>query len=151
MNIDERLFTIGHGSRPLSEFLSLLLENGVRMVLDVRSQPHSSRFPQYSRDELDEALRAKGIAYRWMGRHLGGRPLGDTGPAPFEEPASLAAGLDAVRGLSRGGVCALMCAEIEASKCHRLGIADALVDAGVEVAHIGPDGHIEPHQPRLGI
>ena len=81
------LYTIGHGPLPFDDLLRRLQSHGVRTVLDVRSQPHSSRVPQYGKAELEAELVAAGLSYRWLGHHLGGRPLRPDGVAPIDQPA----------------------------------------------------------------
>ena len=80
------LFTIGHGDLPIDELLRNLDAHHVRTVLDVRSQPHSSHAPQYNKHELEAELVAAGISYRWLGNHLGGRPLRPGEPVPIDDP-----------------------------------------------------------------
>ena len=96
------LYTIGHGPLPFDQLLRRLQEHRVRTVLDVRSQPYSSRVPQYSRAELESELVAAGLAYRWLGHHLGGRPLRPGGDAPIDVAAEVAAGVTEAAGLAMG-------------------------------------------------
>src|SRR5262245_20434636 len=68
------VFTIGHSNHPIDRFLDLLKRNSVEVVADVRSHPHSRYSPQFNRLALEEALRAVGVRYVYLGRELGGRP-----------------------------------------------------------------------------
>ncbi|HXF57824.1 MAG TPA: DUF488 domain-containing protein, partial [Actinomycetota bacterium] len=65
------VFTVGHGARPLEEFLAVLEGAGVRRLVDVRTAPGSRRHPHFGREELAAALAARGIQYVWR-RELGG-------------------------------------------------------------------------------
>src|SRR4051812_17434327 len=65
-------FTIGHSTRPIGEFVSLLAPNGIARVVDVRSFPRSRTNPQYNSDALPDALAVHGIAYEHV-RALGGK------------------------------------------------------------------------------
>ena len=148
------VFTIGHSRRAVEELSRLLGEQGVDLVADVRSFPRSRANPQFNSDALGAALAAFGIGYRHL-RALGGRrgPQKLDGPSPngmwrnagFRNYADYAltpefrAGLDALLELAREHTCAIMCAEAVWWRCHRQIIADYLLAAGFDVAHIlGP-------------
>ena len=57
------LFTIGHSTRTLDEFVSLLNENDISAIADVRSSPFSRHMPHFNRDTLQESLKTHGIQY----------------------------------------------------------------------------------------
>ena len=65
------IFTIGHSTRSLEELVELLRAHGVKRVIDIRTIPRSRHNPQYNRDTLGPALRAKGIGYVHL-KNLGG-------------------------------------------------------------------------------
>ena len=67
------IFTIGHGNRPIEEFLDMLQGASVSLLADVRRFPGSRRNPQFSRDKLETALKQAGIEYVWLGESLGGQ------------------------------------------------------------------------------
>jgi len=69
----ETIFTIGHSTRTLQVFLSLLVENELTAVADVRSQPYSRVNPQFNREPLAEFLANHNIAYVFLGEELGAR------------------------------------------------------------------------------
>jgi uncharacterized protein (DUF488 family) len=146
------LYTIGHGATPIDDLLRRLEGHGVRTVLDVRAQPYSSRNPQFDRGELDAELAAAGISYRWLGDHLGGKPLVAGGPVPVDDPRIVAAGVTEAAGLARGATSALLCAEIDPAHCHRSTVLAArFEDAGFTVVHVLGDGSALTHQPTLGL
>ena len=146
------LYTIGHGPLPFDDLLRRLQSHGVRTVLDVRSQPHSSRVPQYGKAELEAELVAAGLSYRWLGHHLGGRPLRPDGVAPIDQPAEVTAGVTEAAGLAAGARSALLCAELDPAHCHRsTALAAHFEEAGFSVVHILADGSLHPHQPSLGV
>ncbi|MGH8801583.1 MAG: DUF488 family protein, partial [Casimicrobiaceae bacterium] len=60
------VFTIGHSTRPLPEFVSLLARQQVTLLLDVRTMPRSRHNPQFNRDTLPAALAAARIGYRHL-------------------------------------------------------------------------------------
>ena len=151
------IFTVGHGTRPIEEFLSLLHQVGVRRLVDVRTAPGSRRHPQFGRTELGASLEAEGIEYVWR-KDLGGwrKPVPDSPntslrSAPFRGYADYMA-TDGFRAAlawliqtSDATTTAIMCAETLWWKCHRRMIADALVAGGYEVVHLGTGSRPEPH------
>ena len=67
------LFTVGHSTRSLEEFLCLLAQNQVGAIADVRSSPYSRHMPHFNRDPLQAALKEHGIQYVFLGEELGAR------------------------------------------------------------------------------
>ena len=66
--MSDSLFTIGHSNHPIEQFLFLLKGCGITAVADVRSQPYSRHYPQYSQGALKISLQEAGIAYVFLGR-----------------------------------------------------------------------------------
>lgn len=156
------IFTIGHSTRTLAEFMSLLEEVQVDLVVDVRSIPRSRTNPQFNLDVLPEALAAAGIGYRHL-LALGGRrhraksvmPSSNTlwRNSSFQNYADYAAtnafrdGLKELAALARHKRCIIMCAEAVWWRCHRRIIADvAVAKHGVSVAHLMHDGRLVAHE-----
>jgi uncharacterized protein (DUF488 family) len=148
------LFSIGHSNTPADRFIELLRAAGVNAVADLRSTPFSRFFPWFSRKTLEVRLAQAGIAYRWYGEPLGGRPgdpgLYRDGVADYDAMAAqpdYRAGLERLIGdASRHRIC-IMCAEREPLDCHRcLLVARSLTEQGLAVGHILHDGAIEPHE-----
>jgi uncharacterized protein (DUF488 family) len=151
-------FTIGHSTRPIEEFVSLLLEAEVRLVVDVRTVPRSRTNPQFNRDALPASLAPRSIAYEHLAM-LGGLrgTQRDVSPetngfwvnASFHNYADYAmgedfrSGLRTLRELGHAARSAVMCAESLWWRCHRRIIADYLIAAGQDVFHILGEGHIE--------
>ena len=67
-----RIWTIGHSTRAIDEFISLLEENEIKLLVDVRAWPSSRRYPQFNKDTLAESLNAHGIRYQHF-PELGGK------------------------------------------------------------------------------
>ena len=153
------IYTIGHGGGSFTDLERRLGPHRVGIIVDVRSQPWSSRAPDFNRDALEIHAAGVGLAYRWLGRSLGGRPSERTPSAAdgdlAEEQAmaaspSFSAGLDEVEGLADIAPVVLLCAETDARSCHRATlIAPALIARGYHVHHIDAHGVAEPHQDRL--
>ena len=153
------IFTIGHSTRPIAEFLTLLQQVGVDLLVDVRSIPRSRTNPQFNADALPGPLGDSGIRYRHLSA-LGGLRHRKKGAPPslntfwhvaaFRNYADYAAteafqtGLNELRALSRDNCCAIMCAEAVWWRCHRRIIADYLLTQGVPVMHIMGLDKIDP-------
>ena len=58
------VFTIGHSTRPVSEFIEIIKAYGIKRVVDIRTIPRSRHNPQFNKDELNKSLRAVKIGYR---------------------------------------------------------------------------------------
>src|SRR5215475_12933653 len=58
-----RIWTVGHSTRTIDEFISLLKANEIKVLADVRAWPSSKRYPQFNKDALTESLKAHGIRY----------------------------------------------------------------------------------------
>jgi uncharacterized protein (DUF488 family) len=151
-----RIFTIGHGRRPADELVSLLLDAGVRTLIDVRRFPGSRRNPQFNQAALAETLGDSGIEYLHAVA-LGGRRSGEAGEERFgciREPAfrSYAARMaltewkEALADALGEAAPAFMCAETLWWRCHRKLISDLLVARGHEVVHLLRPGAVQPHR-----
>lgn len=147
------ILTIGHSTHTWDRFHGLLRGANVTAIADVRSAPYSRRAPQFSRDVLTSALREAGIAYVYLGKELGGRPLDRSlfrdGVPDYERMAAtedFGHGLDRlVAGAGRHRI-ALMCAEQDPLACHRcLLVSRRLRERDVAVGHILADGTVQPH------
>src|SRR5215475_7338887 len=57
------IFTVGHSTRAVDEFIALLTSHGVKLLADVRTVPRSRHKPQFNRDVLPETLKRAGIDY----------------------------------------------------------------------------------------
>jgi uncharacterized protein (DUF488 family) len=151
------VFTIGHSTHTVEQFVGLLQQHGVSAVGDVRSMPYSRLNPHFNREEMDRFLRGCGIAYVFLGKELGARSQDQSCYQQGRIRYDLLARTDLFqRGLNR--VCegiekyrlALMCAEKEPLECHRtILVSRHLAARGLEVRHILPDGSIEPHVETL--
>ena len=153
------LFTIGHSTRSLAEFVTLLRQVDVALVVDVRAFPRSRTTPQFNGDTLPDALAGDGIDYRHL-RALGGRRHHRKGAPPslntywrvaafrsyadYAETDEFGAGLDALRMFVRDARCAIMCAEALWWRCHRRIITDYMLADGVRVEHIMGPGQVVP-------
>ena len=144
------IYTIGHSNHPWPEFVKLLRKHAIDAVADVRSHPYSRYCPQFNRETVCNALRKEKerIRYFYFGGELGGRPQGRY----YDEKGNPRYKLIADSGFFKQGLedllekckthrIALMCAEQDPAKCHRMVlIAVELDKKGIEVRHILASG-----------
>ncbi len=156
--MERQVFTIGHSNHEFAQLLALLHQHGITAVGDVRSQPYSRRYPQFSREPLEKALKEAGIAYVFLGKELGARSddpaCYENGSVRYERLAKTAlfqSGLDRVeRGMEVYRL-ALLCAEKEPLHCHRFALVSReLARRGVPIVHILEDGRLELHEQTVG-
>ena len=142
------IYTIGHSTRSLEEFIELLRRRQIQLLIDVRTVPRSRRVPHFNSEVLARALRENGINYRHM-KELGGlrkpapnspnigwRNMSFRGFADYMQSESFWNGIEEARRCATENITALMCAEAVPWRCHRSLIADALLLKQAEVLHI---------------
>ncbi|HKV25161.1 MAG TPA: DUF488 domain-containing protein [Candidatus Acidoferrum sp.] len=146
------IYTIGHSSLELPEFLAALGRQEIEVLCDVRSRPGSYRHPQFNREPLEACLREAKLRYEFLGESLGGRPEDprayySDGRVNYEErrrARDFQTEVDRLLTLSAENRVALMCAEEDPLQCHRfLMICPALVERGIAPIHIRKSGELE--------
>jgi uncharacterized protein (DUF488 family) len=151
--------TIGHSTCEIDVFISLLHENDIKMIADVRSWPGSRRYPQFNKEALMDSLRRVEIRYEHF-PELGGRRKSHPdsrntawrnasfrGYADYMETEEFRKGAERLLNLAReAGLTVIMCAEAVWWRCHRSLISDYLKVRGIEVIHILDACKSEPHR-----
>ena len=151
------IHTIGHSTRPIEEFISILQAHGIRQLVDIRTIPKSRHNPQFNREALAASLQAAGIDYHHM-PGLGGlrKPDADSintawrnasfrGYADYMQTDTFHKNLEHLVALAAGKSTAIMCAEAVPWRCHRSLVADALVARGIAVTEILSEKKAQPH------
>lgn len=164
------VLTVGHSTRTLEEFLDLLADAEVGIVVDVRRLPGSARYPHFDEDPLRDALGQHGIDLRRLPALTGRRPRQRDVPpetnswwehrsfhnyADWTLSADFRAALDELRNLrdtaaAHGRSIVLMCAEAVWWRCHRRLIADQLLARGEPVIHLMAAGQARPAELSAG-
>lgn len=142
------IWTIGHSTRSIEEFLSLLSAHRIQLLIDVRRFPVSRRYSQFNEASLKTSLAESNIEYLWL-PELGGRrtPRRDSpntawrnagfrGYADHMTTREFREGFERVVDAAKSSRAAIMCAEAVWWKCHRGLVSDALVVEGFRVVHI---------------
>ena len=159
MTRPRELFTIGHSTRTIEEFVAMLREGDVTRIVDVRFFPGSRRHPQFGSDALARALASHDIDYKHL-RSLGGRrkALKEEGRsrntlwrveafrnyADYAETGEFRAALDQLASLADERATAIMCAEAVWWRCHRRLITDYMLARGWDVIHLLAPGQRQP-------
>ena len=166
-----KIWTIGHSTRKIDNFIAALEAHGIRALADVRALPGSNRYPQFNKEALAQSLAERGIRYEHF-PELGGRRKAKPdsrntawrnasfrGYADYMETDEFGRGIGRLVDLAKGtgptarpasstrsvaGV-AIMCAEALWWRCHRALISDFLKARGFEVIHIFDENKSEPH------
>jgi uncharacterized protein (DUF488 family) len=151
------IWSVGHGARPLEDFLETLRASDIKTLADIRSQPGSRRHPHFGANPLAAALGEIGVAYVHL-PELGGRrePRPDSphralrvaafrGYADHMSSEEFARGYERLTSLARESRTAFMCAETLWWRCHRRLVADRLTVDGWTVTHLFAPGKSEPH------
>lgn len=133
------VLTIGHSTRPIGEFIELLLAHNVTRVVDVRTVPRSRHNPQFNRDVLPASLKSAGIGYVHAPAlgglrrttkesiNTGWRNASFRGYADYMQTPEFADAVETLIQWAKKDRLALMCAEAVPWRCHRSLIEDALL------------------------
>lgn len=152
------VFTIGHSTRPLNEFIALLEAHAVHRLIDVRTVPRSRHNPQFNRDTLPASLQAAGIAYSHDAGLGGFRSTREDSPnrgwrnesfrsyADYMQTPEFARHLAELIEQAKREQVVLMCAEAVPWRCHRSLIADALLVHGVSAEEIVSASRRQAHR-----
>lgn len=151
------VFTVGHSTRSIAEFIHLLKTNDIRRLIDIRTIPRSRHNPQFNRETLGIVLRNRRINYRHM-KTLGGlrharvdslnrgwHNASFRGFADYMQTPEFEAALNKLIDLVVLKRTAIMCAEAVPWRCHRSLIGDALTVRGIEVQDIISDTNVRLH------
>lgn len=152
------LFTVGHSTRPIEDFIEMLRTNDVDLLIDVRTVPKSRHNPQFGTTELARSLPEAGIEYRHEAA-LGGlrhaaresvngawRNASFRGYADYMQTEAFETALQKIIAVGREHRLALMCAEGNPFRCHRTLIADGLFAHGIVSCEITASGRPKPHR-----
>ena len=152
-----RIFTIGHSTHAIKDFIELLSRHSISVVADVRSSPRSQFNPQFNRQELKKSLGVMGIKYVFLGKELGARSTNpecyQNGKVIYSRLAETDLFKEGIERLLNGAGdhrITLMCAEKEPLDCHRtILVAQALTEKKIAVSHIHANGTLETHAAAL--
>ena len=152
------IYTIGHSTRPLDEFISMLQAHSISRLVDVRTVPRSARNPQFNRESLPEDLAKARIEYEHLPA-LGGlrkpRPgsvnggwknASFRGYADYMQTPEFARAIERLIAQANHVPVCIMCAEAVPWRCHRSLVSDALLARGIRAMHIMSAKVAQPHR-----
>lgn len=148
MQQPREIYTIGHSTRSIEEFITLLQAHGIEKIIDIRTIPHSKHNPQFEQEELKTLLKHEKMGYRHL-KELGGlrhpnknstnigwKNASFRGFADYMQTTDFWNALEKLEELACKKKCAIMCAEAVPWRCHRSLVADALTYHKWDVFHI---------------
>lgn len=151
------IYTIGHSTHSLDEFIGMLKSFGIRELIDIRSFPGSRKFPQFNKENLKISLEKNGISYRHI-EALGGRRKRQEnsknnrwqndsfrGYADYMETENFEKAITQLENTASRKPTAYMCSEAVWWRCHRSMVSDYLKAKGWKVLHIMSAGKAEEH------
>lgn len=152
------IYTIGHSTRTLDEFISILKAYHIQLLADIRTMPGSRRVPQFNEENMKPALEETGIHYIRL-KKLGGlrhttkesvntawRNKSFRGFADYMQTKDFEEGLGELMSSAKNKTTAIMCAEAVPWRCHRSLVGDALLVRGFEVEDIFSEKKQQPHK-----
>ena len=155
-----RIYTIGHSNLSFEQFVSLLKEHKIDLVIDIRRYPSSRKFPHFNSRVMSELLAAENIRYLWLesmgGRrhsvkqeksvNLGLKIMGFRNYADYMATGEFHRAVDELLSAAANSRIAVMCAEKLYWKCHRWLLSDYLTARHVKVIHILDPGKTSEHK-----
>ena len=135
-------------TRFINEFIDLLKEHSIKLLVDIRRFPGSRRHPQFNSTTLAQSLPTAGIIYQLLSQlggrrpsrpdsiNLGWRNAGFRGYADYMQTEEFRCALEGLMGYGMSKRTAIMCAEAVPWRCHRWLISDTLLVHGWTIVHI---------------
>ena len=151
------VFTVGHSTRPIEEFIELLSVNNVKQLVDIRTVPRSRHNPQFEQIALQESLSNHGVDYIYL-KELGGlRPKAKNSVnlgwrnqsfrnyADYMQTEDFIGGIEKLIKVATKQPTAIMCAEAVPWRCHRSLVGDALLVRNIIVRDIMSKTNTKEH------
>lgn len=151
------IYTIGHSTHSLAEFLDILKSSNIKILVDIRRLPGSRKFPQFDKESLQASLAENGIQYIHLA-NLGGRRIlkknsknnrwknsSFRGYADYMETEEFAKAIKELETIALKQTTAIMCAEAVWWRCHRSMVSDYLKAKGWAVLHMMARGKVQEH------
>lgn len=147
-----QIFSIGHSNQSVEDFLDLLRQHAIEVLVDVRSYPYSKYATQFDSPALKTAVTRSGLKYLYLGKEIGGKPhdrtlYKDAGRVSYSKISETPLFREGIARLLKGLESyriAFMCAEENPANCHRRHLVSrALAEHGIEVGHIRGDSRVQ--------
>ncbi|MFH8086862.1 MAG: DUF488 domain-containing protein [Candidatus Aenigmatarchaeota archaeon] len=128
-----KIYTLGHSTRSLEEFLEILKNFEIELVIDVRRFPSSKKFPWFNKENLEKELAKEKIKYLHF-PELGG--YRKEGYENFSKSKEFSEAIKKLLEIVDNKTAAILCAELLWWRCHRRYIANTLAELGYTIIHI---------------
>jgi uncharacterized protein (DUF488 family) len=151
------VWTIGHSTRSIGEFIEILKSADIQILADVRRFPGSRAYPHFNKETLSESLKKQNIRYIHL-PELGGRRKAKKdsrntawrneafrGYADYMETLEFKEGMNHLESLAKEAPTAMMCSEVVWWRCHRSLISDYLKSEGWQVIHLMDKNKTQEH------
>ena len=148
MQTEKPIWTIGHSTHPLEEFIDWLKAHQIQTLVDIRRYPGSRRYPHFNKEALEASLPTKGISYHHF-EELGGRRKARPdsvnkvwrhpsfrGYADYMETQEFKDVAEKLEAIALEQQAAIMCSEAVWWSCHRAMVSDYLKARNWKVLHI---------------
>lgn len=145
---NKEIWTIGHSTHSLEEFVAMLTSFQIENVVDIRSLPGSRKFPQFNKEALEVSLPENNIQYMHL-KELGGRRKSNPNSkntvwrhpafrsyADYMETDTFKEGITELETIALNKRTIYMCSEAVWWRCHRSMVSDYLKVNGWKVMHI---------------
>lgn len=140
-----KIYTIGHSTRSLKEFIEILKTFNIEQVVDVRRLPGSRKFPHFNKENIEAELSKVGIQYVHF-PELGG--YRKEAYLAFSQTEEFANAIKKLLKIINEKTAVVLCAEILWWRCHRRYIANALAQMGHQIIHIFDEKKTQEHKLR---
>jgi uncharacterized protein (DUF488 family) len=151
------IYTIGHSTHSIEEFINMLRSFHIQTLADIRRFPGSLKYPQFNKESLRESLERENIPYIHL-EGLGGRRkaqkdsrndrwrnISFRGYADYMETEDFERAVTELQSIALKQPTAYMCSEAVWWRCHRALVSDYLKAKGWQVWHILASGKAEEH------
>jgi uncharacterized protein (DUF488 family) len=151
------IFTIGHSTRTLTDFIKILQTYNITEVVDIRTIPKSRHNPQFNEEHLKKILGHHHISYIHLAdlgglRHTradsintGWHNASFRGYADYMQTKEFEKGIEELCALAEKKTVVIMCAESVPWRCHRSLVGDALLVRHYDVEDIYSETNVKPH------
>jgi uncharacterized protein (DUF488 family) len=154
---DLTIWTVGHSTRSIDEFVHILASQNIQTLIDVRTFPGSRLHPQFNKEQLKASLSNIEVDYHHLpslggrrdakrdSRNTAWRNASFRGYADHMESEEFQKGIAQLLEFARQKRTVFMCAESLWWRCHRGLISDYLKVQGYRVVHLIDEKHTEDH------
>jgi uncharacterized protein (DUF488 family) len=128
-----KIYTLGHSTRNLDEFLDILKNFEIELVIDIRRFPSSKKFPHFNKENLEKELTKNNIQYLHF-PELGG--YRKEGYLSFSQSKEFASAIKKLLEIINNKIATILCSERFFWRCHRKYVSNFLAKLGNQVVHI---------------